>query len=118
MARESISTSKKPAGRAADQRPARPAQTSALEPITSRDNRWMKIFREALRDGFLPEQKLIGIEGPHLIAEALHSGLEFDACLVSTAGEKHLGDFRLADLGGRVLRTTDHLFESVAATEH
>jgi TrmH family RNA methyltransferase len=119
MARESISTSKKPAGRTADQRPARPAQTSALEPITSRDNRWMKIFREALRDGFLPEQKLIGIEGPHLIAEARHSGLKFDACLVSTTGEKHLSDFPAADLGAaRVLRTTDRLFDSVAATEH
>ena len=98
---------------------ARASSSSQPEPIISRDNRWLKLFREALREGFLPTENLIGIEGPHLIGEALRSGLRFDACLVSLAGEKHLAVLPSASFAGaRILRTTDRLFESVAATEH
>ena len=119
MTREAISPSKKPPGRTANQRTQQPAQNPAPEAITSRENRWLKLFREALRDGFLPAQKLIGIEGPHLIGEALRSGLAFDACLVSTTGEKHLGALPPTDLrGARILRTSDRLFNAVAGTEH
>jgi RNA methyltransferase, TrmH family len=115
MPREAISASKKPPMRAA----ARSSGSPQPEPITSRDNRWLKLFREALREGFLANENLIGIEGPHLIGEALRSGLPFDVCLVSPAGEKHLAALPSACFAGaRVLRTTDRLFDGVAATEH
>jgi RNA methyltransferase, TrmH family len=116
MAREAISASKKTAGRRAEQT----ARSAMPSPITSRDNRWLKIFREALRDGYLAEQKSIGIEGPHLIREALRSRLSFEACLVSPAGEKHLADLGSAADSARtlILRTTERLFDGVAATEH
>lgn len=105
--------------RSANERPARAPQNTVPDPITSRDNRWLKLFREALREGFLPGQNLIGIEGPHLVGEALRSGLKFEACLVSPTGEKHLADLPSSDTAReRILRTTDRLFEGVAATEH
>src|SRR5580704_13493752 len=71
MAREVISTPKKSAARTAGERLTRVHQNATPEPITSRDNRWIKLFREALREGFLSGQNLIGIEGPHLVGEAL-----------------------------------------------
>ena len=99
--------------------PDRSSGSTQPQPISSRDNRWLKLFREALHDGFLATENLIGIEGPHLIGEALRSGITLDACLVSPAGEKHLAALPSASLAGaRVLRTTDRLFDGVAATEH
>ena len=89
------------------------------ETITSRDNRWLKLFRAALRDGYLAEECLIGIEGPHLVEEAARSGLTFEALLTSTSDESAARGLS-ADMAGspRLLRTTARLFESVAATEH
>jgi RNA methyltransferase, TrmH family len=115
MAREAISASKKLVGRGTE----RTVGSAMPPPITSRDNRWLKIFREALRDGYLADQNFIGIEGPHLIGEALRSGLTFEACLASPAGEKHLPSLATANNGStRILRTTERLFDGVAATEH
>jgi RNA methyltransferase, TrmH family len=115
MSREAISSAKPTARLPA----RRSADSSAEQLISSRDNRWLKLFREALRDGFLSEENLIGIEGPHLLAEALRSGLKIHACLLSPAGEKHLAKLKGdAFAGARIFRTTDRLFESVAATEH
>jgi RNA methyltransferase, TrmH family len=115
MPREAISATRTPSTRRTDA----PAKAASSDPITSRDNRWLKLFREALRAGYLANENLIGIEGPHLIDEALRSGLDFEACLVSPAGEKQLANLPKDRAGRlRVLRTTDRLFESVAATEH
>ncbi|MGC1685763.1 MAG: RNA methyltransferase, partial [Candidatus Acidiferrales bacterium] len=79
----------------------------------------MKIFRAALRQGYLPDEGLIGLEGPHLVDEALRSGLEVEAVLTGPDGEKALArspdELRAAS---RVLKTTARLFESVAGTEH
>ena len=87
--------------------------------ITSRENRRLKLFREALREGYLAGSNLIGIEGPHLVAEAVRSGLDFDAVLVSPDGEKHLAALPpKAFAPSRVVRTSDRLFAGVAATEH
>jgi RNA methyltransferase, TrmH family len=115
MAREAISAAKKPAGRSAE----RSARTAAPSVITGRENRWLKLFRAALHDGYLASENLIGIEGPHLIGEALRSRLIFEACLVSPAGEKHLANLATtANASTRILRTTERLFDGVAATEH
>src|ERR1700689_1489975 len=92
--------------------------------ITSRDNKWLKQFRSALRGTGPRDGEAIGVEGPKLIEEALRSGLEAEALLVSEAGEREAG--RILDAAGdseagiprsRLLRTTNKLFEGVAGTE-
>ena len=92
--------------------------------ITSRDNKWLKQFRAALRGTGPRNGEPIGVEGPKLIEEALRSGLEAEALLVSEGGEREAGRILKAaeasDAGisrSRVLRTTDKLFEGVAGTE-
>jgi TrmH family RNA methyltransferase len=92
--------------------------------ITSRDNQWLKQFRAALRGTGPREGEPIGVEGPKLIEEALRSGLQAEALLVSEDGERAVSRiFRAAgssDAGiapSRVLRTTDQLFEGVSGTE-
>ncbi|HVB33376.1 MAG TPA: RNA methyltransferase [Patescibacteria group bacterium] len=95
---------------------------AAPPPITSRENHSLKRFRAALA-GNSGEPNVIGIEGPHLVEEALRSGVEILAVLASPAGEKHLDGLGLAGLvakpspGARILRTSDRLFASAAATD-
>src|SRR5215472_2886393 len=97
---------------------------AAREPalLTSRDNRWLKEFRIALRGGLPTESGSVGVEGVRLVEEALRSGCPIQAVLFSETGERHRE--RLAPLIDRpeiafpVLRTTDRLFEGVADTEH
>lgn len=108
--------------RASDaQPPAMPAEI-----ITSRDNKWLKAFRAALK-GKGPEgasREAIGVEGPKLIEDAVRSGLEAEALLVCDAGEKQLE--RILGAAGaseariprsRIVRTTDKLFAGVSGTE-
>jgi RNA methyltransferase, TrmH family len=92
--------------------------------ITSRDNKWLKQFRAALRGTGPRDGEPIGVEGPKLVEEALRSGLEAEALLVSDAGESEAG--RILDAASasemgiprsRVLRTTNKLFEGVAGTD-
>jgi TrmH family RNA methyltransferase len=96
-----------------------PVAAAAASPITSRDNRWIKLFRAALREGHLAEENLIGLEGPHLVEEALRAQLEIHACLLSSSGEKLLNAWPAEwQRSLRILRTTDRLFETVSATEN
>lgn len=92
--------------------------------ITSRDNKWLKQFRAALRGTGPRDGEPIGVEGPKLVEEALRSGLEAEALLVSEAGEQDAA--RILDAASssetgiprsRVLRTTNKLFEGVAGTD-
>jgi TrmH family RNA methyltransferase len=101
-----------------------PARDNAAPgaPITSRDNRWLKDFRVALRGGLPTESGCIGVEGLRLVEEALRSDLPVEALLASASGERHLD--HLASLlassgraGLRILRTTDRLFIGLADTE-
>src|ERR1700751_6057615 len=98
----------------------RAAAESAL--LTSRDNRWLKEFRMALRGGLPTESGFVGVEGVRLVEEALRSGCPVEAVLFSETGERH--HERLAplidrpEIGIPILRTTDRLFEGVADTEH
>ena len=88
-----------------------------LQTISSRENRWLARFRTALRRGPL-DDSTIGLEGFHLVEEALRSRLPLEAVLFSQSGE-HLLD-RLAphlDLSTRLLRASDRLFAAVAGTE-
>jgi TrmH family RNA methyltransferase len=90
--------------------------------LTSRDNRWLKEFRMALRGGLPTESGFVGVEGVRLVEEALRSACPIHAVLFSESGERH--HERLAPLVDRpeiafpVLRTTDRLFEGLADTEH
>jgi RNA methyltransferase, TrmH family len=94
------------------------------ETITSRENKWLKIFRAALRGTGPSEGEPIGVEGPKLVEDALRSGLEAEALLVSEAGEADLDRILRAasesEAGiprSRMMRTTEKLFASVAGTE-
>jgi len=89
--------------------------------ITSRDNRWLKEFRIALRGGLPSEFGAVGVEGPRLVEEALRSTSPIRAVLFSESGERHRA--RLAPYLNRpevaipILQTTDRLFEGIADTE-
>jgi RNA methyltransferase, TrmH family len=106
--------------------PGKPARNSTPPSwpgvITSRDNRWLKEFRMALRGGLPTESGSVGVEGVRLVEESLRSGCRIEAVLFSESGERH--HERLAPLIGRpemafpTLRTTDRLFEGLADTEH
>jgi TrmH family RNA methyltransferase len=94
------------------------------ETITSRENRWLKMFRAALRGTGPAEGETIGVEAPKLVEDALRSGLEAEAVLIAESAESRLdaiwpgaGASRSAISKTRVLRTTDKLFASVAGTE-
>jgi RNA methyltransferase, TrmH family len=101
------------------------AQHLSEELITSRENKWLKIFRAALRGTGPAEGDAIGVEGPKLVEDALRSGLQAEALLVSEAGEtsdleRILRASSESEAGiprSRVMRTTDKLFASVAGTE-
>src|SRR5215467_2959958 len=101
-------------------RAARAGNEAAL--ITSRDNRWLKEFRMALRGGLPTESGFVGVEGVRLVEEALRSGCSIQAVLFSESGQRH--HERLAplidrpEMGFPTLRTTDRLFEGLADTEH
>ncbi len=97
----------------------RPAPDALL---SSRENRWLKQFRMALRGGLQTESGSVGVEGLRLVEEALESGCRIEAVLFSESGERHRE--KLAHLISRsemafpVLKTTDRLFEGIADTEH
>jgi TrmH family RNA methyltransferase len=101
-----------------------PDRAAAAAPalLTSRDNRWLKEFRIALRGGLPSEAGAVGVEGPRLVEEALRSSSPIRAVLFSESGERHHP--RLAPYLDRpevsipILRTTDRLFEGIADTEH
>jgi len=102
----------------------RAQRSAATDPsvISSRENRWLKEFRIALRGGLPSEAGAVGVEGPRLVEEALRSASPIRAVLFSESGERHRA--RLAqyldrpEVGIPVLRTTDRLFEGIADTEH
>jgi RNA methyltransferase, TrmH family len=106
--------------------PGKTAQSARSEGepalLTSRDNRWLKEFRMALRGGLPTESGFVGVEGVRLVEEALRSGCRIQAVLFSESGERHLE--RLAssidrpEMAFPILHTTDRLFEGLADTEH
>ena len=90
--------------------------------ISSRENRWLKEFRVALRGGLPTESGAVGVEGVRLAEEALSSGCRIEAVLFSESGRRHHA--RLApyldreEIAFPILYTTDRLFEGIADTEH
>jgi len=94
-----------------------PGRDLRAETISSRENRWLKRFRLALCAGEATDDGFIGVEGFHIVEEALRSGLEVDAVLASTAGDQHLETLRPWLGSTRVLRTADRLFAGLADTQ-
>jgi RNA methyltransferase, TrmH family len=100
------------------------AQHTTADVITSRENRWIKMFRAGLRGAGPSGDEPIAVEGPKLIEDALRYGIEAEALLVSESGERDLeGILRAASDSesgierSRVLRTTDKIFEGLSGTE-
>jgi RNA methyltransferase, TrmH family len=92
--------------------------------ITSRENKWLKAFRAALQGRGPQSGEPIGVEGPKMVEEVLRAGLPAEALLVSESGERDLervlravqqGESAIAV--GRILQTTDRLFQTVTGTE-
>jgi len=97
-------------------------RATATDVITSRDNRWLKEFRVALRGGVPTTTGAVGVEGVRLVEEALSSRCKVEAVLFSNSGERWRDRFApfvgRPDVGFPVLQTTDRLFEGIADTEH
>jgi TrmH family RNA methyltransferase len=96
----------------------------ASDVITSRDNKWLKSFRAVLQGSGPADGEPLGIEGRKLVEEALASGLEAQAVLVSESAESELA--RVLEIAARceagiprtrIFRTTDKLFAGVSGTE-
>jgi RNA methyltransferase, TrmH family len=92
--------------------------------ITSRDNKWLKLFRTALRGSGPESGGPIGVEGPKLVEDALRSGLQAEALLVSESAGPAADAILRAASGSesgisrsRILRTTEKLFQGVAGTD-
>src|SRR5579864_7464997 len=101
-----------------------PSASAESDLITSRENRWLKRFRAALRGTGPAEGEPIGVEGRKLVEDALRSGLEAEALLISESAEPALDAILSAASASqagiprsRILRTTEKLFASVAGTE-
>jgi RNA methyltransferase, TrmH family len=100
------------------------AEHSTAEVITSRENRWIKMFRAGLRGPGPSGDEPIAVEGPKLIEDALRCGAEAQAVLISESGECELesilraaSDSEFGIARSRVLRTTDKIFEGVSGTD-
>src|SRR6202046_2299764 len=100
------------------------AQHTTADVITSRENRWIKMFRAGLRGAGPSGDEPIAVEGPKLIEDALLHGIEAEAVLVSESGEREMerilraaSESESGIARSRVLRTTDKIFEGLSGTE-
>jgi RNA methyltransferase, TrmH family len=102
----------------------RMAENAAADLITSRENRWVKMFRAGLRGAGPEKDEAIAVEGPKLIEDALRHGLEAEAVMVSESAERYMEPILRAASASeagisrsRVFRTTDKIFETMSGTE-
>jgi TrmH family RNA methyltransferase len=96
---------------------ARAAQCSKILEITSRDNRWLRRFRAALREG-RDETGAVGIEGMRMIGEALRGGMSPVAVLASAAALEEAGGIGITRESEAVmLVTSERMFASVSGVE-
>lgn len=99
-------------------------RAASAEKITSRENTWLKKFRAALRGSGPESREPIGVEGRKFVEEALQSGLQAEALLVTEEAEPLAAEIlaRVGQRGAeisrtRILKTTGKLFAGVAGTE-
>ncbi len=80
--------------------------------ITSPDNPILKKIRKAVASGRLTDDGLAVAEGPHLVAEAVRSGLEIDRIVVSEEAS-------FEEFGGHAITTvSSRVFRELKDTEH
>src|SRR5438477_12030835 len=83
-----------------------------IETITSPANPLVKELRRAIGRGSLTEDGLFVAESFHLLEEALRSGCEIPAVLVS-----EFAATRVKDIPSRTLILPDALFQTISTTE-
>ena len=87
-----------------------------LRIVQSKQNPRLKELRKALAHPGPNERGLVGIEGPHLIAEALRAGLHFASLFVAQGSERLLEPLTLPEQI-EVLAMPKELLDSALATE-
>lgn len=87
-------------------------------PITSKSNAKVKALRAAFDGKSAKAGQLLGIEGEHLIAEAIRSGLEFETVFVRAGSERVLERTALRCLKAKqVVLLSAEVFASAVETE-
>ena len=84
--------------------------------LESKDNARLKELRKALAGAGPRSQGRVGIEGPHLLEEALHAGLRVTTVFVARGAERLLDALPLPR-ETEILRLPAKLLESALATE-
>jgi TrmH family RNA methyltransferase len=90
---------------------------SAPEPITSKSNARVKALRASFSGKASQPGELLGLEGEHLIAEAIRSGLTLETLFLRDGSENVLDRPALADLEPHSTLTLSHdVFASAVET--
>ncbi len=84
--------------------------------VQSRQNARVKELRAALRKSEKTESGLVGLEGRHLVEEALRSGLNIPTLFVRSGSLGLLNDLRLQP-GTEILELPPDIFSSAVTTE-
>jgi RNA methyltransferase, TrmH family len=84
--------------------------------VESKDNARLKELRKALAAAGRSAQGRVGVEGPHLLEEALHAGLRVRTVFVAQGAEKLLGALPVPP-ETEILRLPAKLLDSALATE-
>ena len=93
-------------------------KTAARQEILSPQNPLLRALRRALRDGEPGADGAFGIEGPHLVEEALRSPVEVTALVAARSAEARLAEFEVRANGRlRSYVVPDRVFRSIAQTE-
>ena len=93
-------------------------KTAARQELSSAQNPLLRALRRALRDGEPGADGAFGVEGPHLVEEALRSRVEVTALVAARSAEARLAEFE-ASANGRLRSyiVPDRVFRSLAQTE-
>jgi RNA methyltransferase, TrmH family len=87
-------------------------------PITSKSNAKVKTLRAAFDGKAAKPGGLVGLEGEHLIVEAMRSGLKFEAIFVRVGSERVLDRTALRGLKGKqTVLLSAEVFSSAVETE-
>jgi len=87
-----------------------------LRIVQSKQNSRLKELREALARPGSGKRGVAGIEGPHLVAEAVRSGLAFDSVFVAQGSERLLDGLDIPD-GVEILVFPQDILTSALVTE-
>jgi TrmH family RNA methyltransferase len=90
-----------------------------LRRVSSPQNALVKELRRACTQGQLTAQGYCAIESPHIVDEAIRSGLRFEALFLSESAMKGAGARLLPQIGAHteVLLLPDAVFNAAVATE-